>query len=62
MGTVTVNLENNNNNLRVGAQYEPADTQDHATFYYKGNIGKLALYNRPLTANEIQQNYQTYSA
>ena len=31
-------------------------------FYYQGDIGNLALYNRPLTANEIQQNLLTYSA
>jgi hypothetical protein len=31
-------------------------------FYYKGDIGSFALYNRGLTQEEIQENYMTYSA
>jgi len=31
-------------------------------FYYKGDIGSFALYNRGLTQEEILENYQAYSA
>lgn len=53
----TVTLQNNNFPVKIGKQNSDANP-----FYYEGNIGNMALYNRPLTLNEIQQNYQTYSA
>ena len=53
----TVTLQDNNYPVKVGKQ-----NSDSQPFYYEGNIGNLALYNRPLTTNEIQQNYQSYSA
>jgi hypothetical protein len=52
-----VTLQNNNFPVKIGKQNSDANP-----FYYQGNIGNMALYNRPLTANEILQNYQTYSA
>jgi hypothetical protein len=55
--TATVNLQDNNYPVKIGKQ-----NSDSNPFYYKGNIGNTALYNRVLTANEIQQNLQTYSA
>jgi FlaG/FlaF family flagellin (archaellin) len=57
VSAATVNLQDNNFPVKVGKQNSDANP-----FYYQGNIGNLALYNRPLTANEIQQNYQSYSA
>ena len=53
----TVNLQDNNFPVKIGKQNSDANP-----FYYEGNIGNMALYNRPLTANEIQQNYLSYSA
>jgi FlaG/FlaF family flagellin (archaellin) len=55
--TATVNLQDNNYPVKIGKQ-----NSDSNPFYYNGNIGNTALYNRVLTANEIQQNLQTYSA
>jgi FlaG/FlaF family flagellin (archaellin) len=55
--TTTVNMQDNNYPVKIGKQ-----NSNSQPFYYYGNIGNLALYNRPLTANEIQQNYQSYSA
>jgi hypothetical protein len=57
IATATVNLQNNNFPVKIGKQNSDANP-----FYYEGNIGNIALYNRALTANEIQQNLQTYSA
>ena len=53
----TVTLKDNNFPVKIGKQNSDANP-----FYYQGNIGNMALYNRPLTSNEIQQNYQSYSA
>ena len=53
----TVTLQDNNFPVKIGKQ-----NSDATPFYYQGNIGNMTLYNRPLTANEIQQNYQSYSA
>ena len=57
VSTATVNLQDNNFPVKIGKQNSDANP-----FYYEGNIGNVALYNRPLTANEIQQNYLSYSA
>jgi len=53
----TVNLENVAYPLKIGKQ-----NSDASPFYYDGNIGSLALYNRALTTYEIQQNYLNYAA
>jgi hypothetical protein len=55
--TVTATLQDNNYPVKIGKQNSDANP-----FYYEGSIGNMALYNRPLTANEILQNYQSYSA
>ena len=55
--SATVNLENVAYPLKIGKQ-----NSDTNPFYYDGNIGSLALYNRALTTYEIQQNYQNYAA
>jgi FlaG/FlaF family flagellin (archaellin) len=57
VSTATVTLQDNNYPVKIGKQN--SNTQP---FYYQGNIGNMALYNRALTSNEIQQNYQSYSA
>jgi hypothetical protein len=53
----TVNLKDNSDPLTMGKQ---ASTQ--YPFYYQGDIGSFALYNRGLTQAEIQQNLQTFRA
>ena len=53
-----VNLRDNTLPMSIGKQNAGPPNE----FYYQGDIGNLALYNRPLTANEIQQNLLTYSA
>jgi hypothetical protein len=55
--TTTVNMQDNNYPVKIGKQ-----NSDSQPFYYNGNIGNMALYNRALTMNEILQNYQSYSA
>jgi len=51
----TVRLQNNANDLLTGKQNAPAgDTTN--TFYYKGDMSEVALYNRALTADEIAHN------
>jgi len=52
-----VNLRTNDYNLYIGNQFQSA-----WPFSYTGSIGNMGLYNRPLTASEIQQNLLTYSA
>ena len=55
-GTQTINLIDNSNNLLTGKQNAPAgDTIN--TFYYKGDMSEVALYNRALTSGEITHNY-----
>ncbi|HVP96964.1 LamG domain-containing protein [Methanoregula sp.] len=58
-GPVTVNLENNNNNVNIGEQNAASPGND---FYYNGYIGSTALYNRALTTSEIAANYAGYTA
>jgi hypothetical protein len=55
--TVTVKLQDNNYPVKIGKQNSNTNP-----FYYNGNIGNMALYNRALTTNEIQQNLQNYGA
>jgi len=52
-----VNLKANSLPTNVGVQADPSNP-----FYYKGDIGNLAVYNRALSASEIQHNYNTYQA
>jgi hypothetical protein len=52
-----VNLKDNENPLIIGAQRSTS-----YPFYYKGDIGTFALYNRGLTAAEIQANENGYQA
>jgi hypothetical protein len=52
-----VNLKDNSYPLTMGKQ-----ASDQYPFYYQGDIGSFALYNRGLTQAEIQDNYQTYRA
>jgi len=59
-GTVTVDLENNNNNVNVGQQNYSSNPSD--AFYYNGYIGSTALYNRALTSQEVAANYAGDSA
>lgn len=54
-----VNLRNNNLPMSMGKQNADSPTNN---FFYQGGIGNFGLYNRPLTAQEIIQNYQTYNA
>ncbi len=56
--TATVNMLDNNNPVKVGKQNAGPPNE----FYFNGNIGNMALYNRALNANEIQQNLQNYAA
>lgn len=53
-----VNLRDNTLPMSIGKQNAGPPNE----FYYQGDIGNMALYNRPLTAAEIQQNLLTYSA
>jgi hypothetical protein len=50
-----VNLESNNNNINIGEQNYATDSSD--AFYFSGSMGSTALYNRPLTPQEIAANY-----
>jgi hypothetical protein len=50
-----VNLKNDQYNLNIGKQ-----SSDVFPFYFQGDIGSFALYNRGLTPGEIQSNYQNY--
>jgi len=50
----TVNLQVNNNDVTVGKQ-NAASSSD--SFYYSGDMGAIALYNRGLTSSEIAANY-----
>ena len=59
-GSVTVNLENNNNAVNIGEQNYATNSAD--AFYYNGYIGSTALYNRALTPTEIAANYAGYQA
>ena len=52
-----VNLKANNLPTNIGIQADPSNP-----FYYKGDIGDLAVYNRALTTQEIQNNDLTYQA
>jgi len=52
--TQTVNLAVNNNDVTVGKQ-NAASSSDN--FYYRGDMGAIALYNHGLTSTEIQENY-----
>jgi hypothetical protein len=45
-----------NNPLRVGTY--TADDNVTPTSLFKGNLSNLKIYNRALTASEVQQNYQ----
>lgn len=54
-----VRLKDNNHPLMMGKQNTASSSNQ---FYYKGDIGSFALYNRGLTGGEIIENYQTYSA
>jgi len=54
-GSVTVNLQNNTNNVNIGEQNYSTNPSD--AFYYSGYIGSTALYNRALTPTEIAANY-----
>ncbi len=58
VSTATVNMQDNNFPVKIGKQNAGPPNE----FYYYGDIGNMALYNRPLTSNEILQNNQTYSA
>ena len=57
--SVNVNLINNNNPVTIGKQNSPDPSNN---FYFTGSIGNTAIYNRGLTQQEIQQNYQNYAA
>ena len=59
-GTVTVILENNNNNVNIGEQNYVTTSSD--AFYYNGYMGSMALYNRALSATEVANNYASYTA
>ena len=56
--TATVNMLDTNNPVKIGKQNAGPPNE----FYYNGNIGNIALYNRALNTNEIQQNLQNYAA
>lgn len=51
----SVNLKDNTYNLNIAKQ-----SSNQYPFYFKGDIGSFALYNRGLTSNEIASNYQNY--
>jgi hypothetical protein len=50
-----VSLKDNAYSLNIAKQ-----SSDIYPFYFKGDIGSFALYNRGLTAGEISSNYQIY--
>ncbi|MDI9632801.1 MAG: LamG domain-containing protein [Methanolinea sp.] len=50
-----VRLKDNNHPMTMGKQASSV-----YPFYYKGEIGSFALYNRGLTEQEILENYQSY--
>ncbi len=52
-----VNLKANSLPTNVGIQADPSNP-----FYYEGDIGNMAVYNRALSASEIQHDYSTYQA
>jgi hypothetical protein len=52
-----VNLKTNDLPMKVGKQ-----NSNTWPFYYKGDIGNLAIYDRALTPAEIQANNQAYTA
>ncbi len=52
-----VNLMANDNNMYIGNQY-----QSNYQYAYIGDIGSVALYNRGLTPDEIQNNYNYFNA
>ena len=52
-----VNLKANNLPTHLGVQADPSNP-----FYYKGDIGNWAIYNRALPATEIKNNNSTYQA
>lgn len=54
-----VNLKENENPLFIGRQQ--ASNPQHY-YYFRGNIGNFALYNRGLTENEIAANLDNYLA
>ena len=51
-GSITVNLNSGTSYLAVGTI--PGATSAHM---YRGNIGPIHVYNRALSASEVQQNY-----
>jgi hypothetical protein len=52
-----VNLRSNNLPVNIGVQADPNNP-----YHYEGDIGSLAVYNRALSAAEIQQNNNLYLA
>jgi hypothetical protein len=48
-----INLQNNGNDLLTGKQNAASAANN---FYYSGTMSEVALYNRPLTADEIAHN------
>ena len=58
VGFPGVRLKSNTNPVTIGKQNAPSGS----AFYYNGDIGALSLYNRPLTPEEIAQNYAGYRA
>lgn len=52
-----VNLKANNLPVNIGVQADPSNP-----FYFEGDIGNLAVYNRALSITEIQNNNSTYQA
>jgi hypothetical protein len=53
-----VNLRSTANDVTVGKQNGGAGSE----FWYNGDIGSLAVYNRALSTTEIQHNNDTYQA
>lgn len=53
-----VRLKSTTNPVTVGKQNAPSGS----SFYYKGDIGALSLYNRALTPEEIARNTANYQA
>jgi len=54
-----VNLKDNDNPLIMGKQLTDLTSNQ---FYYKGDMGNFALYNRGMSEEEILNNYQQYFA
>ena len=52
-----VNLKQNNLDAHVGVQADPSNP-----FYFKGDIGDIAIYNRALQTQEITNNNANYQA